>query len=181
MSSPSEMLRPARRVGLVLLVLGLLGALVPFVGPSFGFGMGDVPAWTWTESRASLHLAPGIAAMVGGLIVMRGNSQATQRVGAMLAAVAGAWFVVAPSLHPLWAASSSSGMGGMSGMGSSALSDALSALAYHYGTGILIALIAAYAVGALSRSGSLTVEDRRDPAQADRSPSSDPGLVDARG
>ena len=40
-------------------------------------------------------------------------------------------------------------MSGMS-MGGSALSGALSALGYHYGTGAIIAIAAAYAVGALN-------------------------------
>lgn len=178
MSSPSEISRPARGAGLALLLLGLFGALVPFVGPSFGYGMGGVAAWTWTESHATLHLAPGIAAMVGGLFVMRGRSASTQRSGAILAAVGGTWFVVAPSLHPLWAASSSSS--GMGGMGGSPLSGALSALGYHYGTGVLIAVIAAYAVGSLSRSRRLTVDGRDESPQADRRTTSESGLVDAR-
>lgn len=178
MSVPVEAFRPARGAGLALLVLGLFGALVPFVGPAFGYGMGDVPAWTWTESHASLHLAPGIAAIVGGFLVMRGHSQATQRSGALLAAVGGAWFIIGPSLHPLWA---TSGMGSMDGMGSSAMADALSALGYHYGTGVLIALVAAYAVGVLSGYRRPPVDDRRDPMPTDRRATSESGLVDARG
>ncbi|MBA3525271.1 MAG: hypothetical protein H0T85_12145 [Geodermatophilaceae bacterium] len=139
--------------GVALLVLGLWGALVPFAGPSFGYGMGGTPAWTWSESHLTLHLLPGLAAIVGGLIVLRGREQAQRLLGAVLAAAGGTWFLVAPTLHPLWAPSAMGGMGSMD-MGDSAMSSALSGLGYHYGTGALIALIGAYAVGALAALGT---------------------------
>ena len=147
MSVRSQASGQARVAGGVIGILGVFGALVPFVGPSFGYGMGGVQAWTWSESHLTLHLAPGLAAVVGALLLLRGRC-ASQIVGALLAVVAGAWFVIAPSLHPLWAGQATSGM---SGMGDSAISEALSALGYHYGTGALIAVVAAYALGVVSR------------------------------
>ncbi len=153
-----------------------MGALVPFVGPSFDFGMGDTPAWTWTEGRATLHLAPGIAAMVGGLMLMRGHGRENQRWGAILAAAGGTWFIIAPTLHPLWAAPSM----GMGGMGESALSSAASSLVYHYGTGVVIALLAAYALGSLAAARrSPDGRDAETVQSADGA--TDSGLVDARG
>lgn len=149
MSSTTRPARPLAAAGLVLLVLGIFGGLVPYVGPSFGYGMGDVPAWTWTESRATLHLLPGVVAAIGGFLLYRSRELAGARAGALLAAAGGVWFVIAPTLHPLWASTVSTGM---SGMGSSALSSALSSLGYHYGTGVLITLVAAYSVGALAAS-----------------------------
>ncbi|MDQ3422019.1 MAG: hypothetical protein M3510_01240 [Actinomycetota bacterium] len=134
----------ARLVGGVVFVAGLWGALIPFVGPSFGYGMGSAPAWDWSESHLTLHLLPGIAAVLGGTLLMLGR-RASQLLGSVLAVAGGAWFVIAPTLHPLWA---DPGMGGMS-MGESALSSALSGLGYHYGTGALITIAAAYALGAL--------------------------------
>jgi hypothetical protein len=154
--------------GGVLLVLGLWGALVPFVGPSFGYGMGGVAAWTWTESHATLHLAPGVAAIVGAFFLLRGRG-ASQTVGALLAMAGGIWFVIAPSLHPLWAGQ---GTTGMSGMGDSAASSALSALGYHYGTGVLIAIVATYTLGILGHA-------RRAPAGDVRGESRRPNRVGA--
>jgi len=87
----------------------------PFIGPSFGYGMGGVAAWTWTESHATLHLAPGVAAIVGTLFLLRGR-RAGQTFGSLLAMTGGIWFVIAPSLHPLWAGQGMAGMSGMSGM-----------------------------------------------------------------
>jgi len=126
---------------------------VPFIGPSFGYGIGGVAAWTWTESHATLHLAPGVAAIVGALFLLRGRS-ASQTFGSLLAMAGGIWFVIAPSPHPLWAGQATAGMNSMSGMGDSATSSALSALGYHYGTGVLIAIVAAYTVGVLGHARS---------------------------
>lgn len=58
------------------------GALVPFVGPTFGYGMGGTAAWTWSESHLTLHLLPGIAAALGGALLVRGR-RATQVAGAL--------------------------------------------------------------------------------------------------
>ncbi len=88
--------------------------------------MGGAPAWDWSESHLTLHLLPGVAAVLGGMLLMLGQ-RASQLLGSVLAVAGGVWFVIAPTLHPLWA---DQGMGGMS-MGESALSSALSGLGYH--------------------------------------------------
>lgn len=138
----------ARVAGALLVVAGAWGAVVPFAGPSFGYSMGSTRAWTWTESEATLHFAPGLAVVLGALLVLRGQS-VLARFGAALAGLGGAWLIIGPSLHPLWAGS---GSGMMMMMGGSATSRALSDLGYHYGTGAVIALLAGYAMGALGTS-----------------------------
>jgi len=160
MPVPSKVSGRAKIAGGVLLVLGLWGALVPFIGPSFGYGMGGVAAWTWTESHATLHLAPGVAAIVGTLFLLWGR-RAGQTFGSLLAMTGGIWFVIAPSLHPLWAGQGMAGMSGMSGMGDSATSSALSAIGYHYGTGVLIAIVAAFTFGGLGHGQSAPAGDIR--------------------
>ena len=37
--------------GLILIVLGAWGALIPFVGPIFNWAYTVDPAWTWTTAR----------------------------------------------------------------------------------------------------------------------------------
>lgn len=155
-----------------MLVLGLWGALVPFVGPSFGYSMGGGQAWTWSESHLTLHLLPGIAAVLGAGLLIRGR-RASQMSGALLAVVGGLWFVIGPTPHPLWAGES---MGGMS-MGGSATSSTLEGLGYHYGTGALIAVVAAYAVGELSHARDLSSDERSEGRQT--SPDTSPVSVDA--
>lgn len=159
-------------VGVIVSVAGLWGALVPFVGPTFGYGMGGTAAWTWSESHLTLHLLPGIAAVLGGVLLIRGR-RATQVAGALIAALGGIWFVVAPTLRPLWAGRS---MGGMD-MGGSAASDALSGLGYHYGTGALIAVLAAYALGVLTAPRDVPVDVRSAEVRAGRETPSDSARV----
>lgn len=142
-------------LGVVLLLLGAWGALVPYAGPAFGYAMGDTPAWTWTEGRATMHLLPGLVAILGAALLIS-QQRGLQKVGASLAAAGGIWFLIAPTLHPLWAGQS---MGGMS-MGGSAWYNALVSLGYHYGTGTLIAVLAAYALGVLNATRGAPAEAR---------------------
>lgn len=137
--------RQVRAAAVIVGIVGIWGALIPFVGPSFGYGMGTTQSWQWSESHLTLHMAPGVAAALGATLMLQGR-RTRQLSGASLALLGGAWFVLAPTLHPLWATQS---MGGMSGMGGSALSSALSGLGYHYGTGAVIAIAAAYVLGLL--------------------------------
>lgn len=134
-----------RPLGLAVLLVGAWGALIPFVGPSFGYRMGATAAWTWSESHVTLHLLPGLAAFLGGSVVF-GAARRHARWGAALALLGGIWFVVGPTLHNAWA---SSGSGSMM-MGDSVWSQIATSLGYHYGTGVIITALAAYALGALA-------------------------------
>lgn len=142
--------------GILVLLVGAFGALVPLAGPSVGYKMGTAKAWTWSESIASLHVAPGIAAFLGGLMML-GAARSTARLGAVLGVLAGAWFVVGPTFHPLWA--QHSGMMMMSH--ESTWSQIWSSLGYHYGTGVVIAAAAAFGLGVLgSHARAVSAEDR---------------------
>ncbi|MGI8614730.1 MAG: hypothetical protein ACR2KL_12435 [Nocardioidaceae bacterium] len=171
---PESTARRLNGAGVILLLLGAWGALVPFVGPSFGYDMGGGSAWTWSESHATLHLAPGVAAILGGLFLMFGKERTAQRFGAGVAAVAGIWFVVGPSLHPLWAGQS---VGGTMDMGGTAWSSALSALGYHYGTGAAISVVAAYAVGVLAVSRGIASDSFPAASRHDRHPAAESSLA----
>lgn len=133
--------RQVRTAAVIVGIVGIWGALIPFVGPSFGYGMGPSQSWQWSESHLTLHLAPGLAAVLGAALTLQ-RQRARQLFGATLAVLGGAWFVLAPTLHPLWATPS------MGGMGGSAMSSALSGLGYHYGTGAVITIAAAYTLSA---------------------------------
>jgi len=56
--------------GLVLILLGAWGALIPFVGPYFHFAYTPDAAWTWTWGRFFLEIVPGVATVLGGLILL---------------------------------------------------------------------------------------------------------------
>lgn len=146
-----EIRKPARGAGILILLVGIWGGIIPFVGPLFSFNMGKPQPWVWSESHATLHVAPAVVAVIGAIMLLRSRSHGNRVFGAVLATIAGAWFVLGPSLHPLWAPSASKMM-----MGGSSLMKALEAIGYHYGTGIVIAVLGGYAFGRLmttSREG----------------------------
>ncbi len=170
----------ARATGIAVLVVGAWGALIPFAGPSFGYGMGSSQAWAWTESRVTLHLLPGLAAIIGGLL-LASAPRTRQAGGALIALLGGVWFVIAPSLHPLWADTTAQSMSG--GMhAESAMSSALSALGYHYGTGALIIVASAYALGVLataSHTAAPGTEMHRESGSPRSGSARDAALIDA--
>src|SRR2546421_317801 len=53
--------------GLLLILLGAWGALIPFVGPYFHFAYTPDTAWTWTWGRFFLEVVPGVAAVLGAV------------------------------------------------------------------------------------------------------------------
>ena len=89
--------------GVLLILLGVWGALIPFVGPYFNFAYTPDTAWTWTWGRFFLEVAPGVAVALGGLILLISSIRPVAMFGAALAAAAGAWFTVGTLLGPVWA------------------------------------------------------------------------------
>jgi hypothetical protein len=88
--------------GILLILLGAWGGLIPFIGPYFHFAYTPDHAWAWTWGRFFLEVLPGAAAVLGGLVLMASAFRPTAIVGAWLAAAAGAWFAVGTLLAPVW-------------------------------------------------------------------------------
>lgn len=84
--------------GLLLLILGAWGALIPFVGPYFHFAYTPGQAWVWSTARAWLEVFPGATAAAGGFLLLISGNRATAMFGGWLAVIAGAWFVVGRTL-----------------------------------------------------------------------------------
>src|SRR5262249_62359990 len=85
------------------IAISIWGGIVPYVGPTFDFDMGTTTkAWGWTQSHWTLHLAPAVLGIVAGLLILLPTRLAIRRVGAFLALVAGGWFLVGPTVRPLW-------------------------------------------------------------------------------
>src|SRR5260370_106681 len=55
--------------GVLLILLGAWGGLVPFVGPYFGYAYTPDKAWHFTLARLWLEIVPGAAAVLGGVLV----------------------------------------------------------------------------------------------------------------
>lgn len=89
--------------GVLLVLLGLWGGLVPLLGPYFDFGFTPDKAWTLTSGRVWLQIVPACAAVLGGLIVLASANRAFAAFGAWIAALGGAWFAVAVPISAEWA------------------------------------------------------------------------------
>jgi hypothetical protein len=93
-------------VGILMILLGVWGGIVPYVGPIFGYSADGSSSWVWNSSHGILALVPGAAGVVAGLIVLSRASRSTVgggRIGlafaGLLATAAGGWFVIGP---PAW-------------------------------------------------------------------------------
>jgi len=87
--------------GLLLVILGAWGALVPFVGPHFNFAYTPDQDWAWSTARGWLEVLPGAATVVGGLLLVVSANRVGAMLGGWLAVLAGAWFVVGGEVAPL--------------------------------------------------------------------------------
>jgi hypothetical protein len=147
--------------GLLLVLLGIWGGLVPVVGPYFHYAYTPDKAWTYTTGRLWLDILPGAAAALGGLIVLASAYRPSAHFGAWLAALSGAWFVLGSLIGPTWI-----GMHMTSGtpVGGTA-TRALEQIGFFTGLGVVIVLLAAMAVG---RFSVVSVSDARRAARAER-------------
>jgi hypothetical protein len=136
--------------GVLLVVLGAWGALVPFVGPAFGWGWNSDQSWHWTAARGWYEVLPGAVAVAAGLLLLIGTSRLTTTLSASLGVLAGGWFVIGLPLVP---ALTLGGIGVPNG-GNDTIAPqtvhALKALTYFYLLGALIILLSAAAFGRLS-------------------------------
>ena len=87
--------------GLLLIILGVWGALIPFIGPYFHFAYTPDQVWAWSTARAWLEVFPGVTTAVGGFLVLVSGNRATAMFGGWLAVIAGAWFIVGRTLASL--------------------------------------------------------------------------------
>lgn len=134
--------------GFLLALLGIWGAIVPFVGPYFGYAFGVAAPWFFTYDRLWLDILPGIAVFLGGLILGPSANRASGGRGAWLALIGGIWFTIGPVISQLW---HGGGLGAPIGrpLGSNSL-QVLEQLGYFSGLGVLIMALAAFALGRLT-------------------------------
>jgi hypothetical protein len=92
----AHLISRGRGIGGLLMLLGAWGAVIPFVGPYFGYAFTPDKAWAYTSGRLWLSIVPGAVAFLGGLLVLASDRMAAP--GAFLAALGGAWFVLGQSI-----------------------------------------------------------------------------------
>jgi len=137
--------------GFLLILLGLWGALIPFVGPYFHYAYTPDKAWTYNTGRLWLELLPGAAVFLGGVLLMVARGRHTALFGALLAAAAGAWFTLGTVLSPLW--NHHIPMGG-SPAGSSVYMRIMEQLGFYTALGVVIVFVAAAALGRIASVAS---------------------------
>jgi hypothetical protein len=137
----------SRVSGFLLILLGAWGALVPFVGPYFGYYYGADKTWLYSSGRLWLSVLPGAAAFLGGLLVLA--LPRASGPGALLAALGGAWFVIgAPVLAVAKPGTGPGNPGTAPGaMFSPATMRLLENIGFFSGLGVVIVFLGALALG----------------------------------
>ena len=142
--------------GVLLVLLGLWGAVIPFVGPYFRYAYTPDRAWDYTSGRLWLEVLPGAAVLLGGVVVLASRHRLVGVLAAWLAAAGGAWFAVGGLVAAHWTSLPSAGtpVGGPARM-------VLEQIGFFTGLGALIAFLAGLAMG------RFTVVSARDVAVAE--------------
>lgn len=134
--------------GTLLMLLGIWGAVIPFIGPYFNYTFGVTTPWFFTWDRLWLNILPGIAVFLGGLILGATANRASGRIGAWLALIGGIWFTIGPAISQLW------GTGGPGAPIGEPLGAnwwlVLEQLGYFFGLGALVTALGAFALGRLA-------------------------------
>lgn len=135
--------------GLLLVLLGAWGGLIPFIGPYFHFAYTPDQPWSYTADRFWLEILPAAATICGGLMMLATVSRALAHAGGLAAAASGAWFVAGGLAGPVWTATGWSQLpqGGP-------LHQAAEQFAFFYGLGAAILFIAGLALGRFAVAGS---------------------------
>jgi hypothetical protein len=145
--------------GFLLIVLGIWGAIIPFIGTNFDFAYsaGD----GWTAARGWLEVLPGAVAALGGVLLLFSGNRATAMLGGWLAVFGGAWFVVGRAFAgPL-------ALGDVgTPVAATETKQVWLELTYFYGLGALIVFLGAFALGRLSVLSVRDVEFARRPVVA---------------
>jgi peptidoglycan/LPS O-acetylase OafA/YrhL len=149
--------------GLLIILLGVWGALIPFVGPYFNYSFGTNTTWHYTTDRLWLDILPGALAVLAGVMLLLAATRAAGILAGWLAMVAGAWFVVGPSVSLTW----ESGVGPIGRPLYGSTRQMLELVGYFYGLGALIVALAAFAVGRFASRPALA-EEAAAAAPADR-------------
>jgi peptidoglycan/LPS O-acetylase OafA/YrhL len=140
--------------GLLIILLGVWGALIPFVGPYFDYSFSTNTTWHYTTDRLWLDILPGALAVLAGVLLLLAATRAAGILAGWLAIVAGAWFVVGPSVSLTW----ESGVGPIGRPLYGSTRQMLELVGYFYGLGALIVALAAFAVGRFASRPALAEE-----------------------
>jgi hypothetical protein len=148
--------------GTLIALLGIWGALVPFVGPYFHYAYTPDKAWTYDHGRLLLEVLPGAAAFLGGLLLIYAMSRHLALFGALLGILSGAWFALGGVFAPLWSSSPTP-----AGVPASATTfmRIMEQIGFFAGLGIVLVLLSAAVAGRITAVPRLVTEPTVIPAQ----------------
>jgi hypothetical protein len=129
--------------GLIVMVLGVWGALIPFIGPYFHYAFGNFDKWHYTTNRLWLDIVPGVVAAIGGWMLFTGSRRKSGIIGGWLAIAAGVWFAIGPAVSLWWHGTGNPIGAPMGGH----VRQSLELIGYFYGLGVAIVGFAAFAMG----------------------------------
>ncbi|MGD0556422.1 MAG: hypothetical protein ABSA93_15785 [Streptosporangiaceae bacterium] len=132
--------------GIVLALLGIWGALIPFVGPHFHYAYTPDTTWTYTSGRLWLEILPGAAVFLGGVLLVITAARHIALFGALLAAAGGAWFALGSVVSPLWSANVQAG----TPVGTTVLTRTVEQIGFFTGLGVVVVFMAAMAAGRIT-------------------------------
>jgi hypothetical protein len=148
-------MRLARSTGAVsgglIALLGIWGALIPFVGPYFDYSFGPNTSWHYSMDRLWLSILPGIVAMLAGISLCAASTRIAGVIAGWLAIVAGAWFAIGPAVSLRW----EHGLGPIGRPLGDSTRQTLELVGYFHGLGALIIALGAFAIGRFSSRPAL--------------------------
>jgi len=132
--------------GMLLVLLGIWGGLVPLVGPYVHYAYTPDHVWKITSGRLLLEILPAAGTLLGGLIVLMSKIRPMALLGGSLAAASGAWFAVGTALAPLWTNNLPAQGVPVGGH----IARAMEQIGFFTGLGVVIVCFASVAIGRLS-------------------------------
>jgi hypothetical protein len=129
-------------IGVLLILLGVLAAIMPFLGQAVGLGP-DAQVFM-TEGQIFRHGIPGAAIVLGGLLMLP-RIRGLRMFGGILAVAGGAWLLTVPTL-----------LGWLTG--DLTRTETAWALGAYYATGFAVTFFAGLAIG--YASGAWAAERR---------------------
>ncbi len=132
--------------GVLLVLLGIWGGLIPLVGPYVHYAYTPDDAWTFTSGRIWLEILPAAGTLLGGLILLSSKLRPAALFGGCLAAASGAWFAAGSALAPLWTTATPAQGYPVGGH----VAQVMEQIGFFTGLGVVIVCIASLALGRLS-------------------------------
>jgi hypothetical protein len=139
-------------IGIVTVMISAWGGIVPYVGPTFGYTADGSASWQWSLTHSVLALVPGAIGCLAGLSFLAripersiGRRKTSLSMAGLIAGLCGAWFVIGPLAWPVIDNTRAYFVG------ASPLRQLANEVGYSLGTGLILAMCGAFAIGWATR------------------------------